>query len=1259
MQSRTPKLRFYRGSVLPCTIGVAMIAISLGSPGVVLAGSMADPPDPAIVATFYFGGTFMEGDEWKDGEAKWGTPSLWESMNRYAYHRNGALNNKGIKTYHYYHAGIGAWYAGLPAIPGVPLISGIFGDMPHCRENPRGWDEVHNGSLLDLYRGGALNHWQQLLNAEPDGKIIVNSVGQSRGGMSAIRFAQEISNLDPDNRIAWINVISTDPVWDENFPCLDDDSLEYSLPEHFVLSDKVRNYIGIYAEDERASDFHPIVPKKASPSTKRYLLTVPGSHQTLVGNPRKDGHAPSFHNWLPLPSSYKRDATPLESWRKVYRAVTWMVLKIMNSPDFGYTIFWSKPQPTPNLLAEAVAAIEDEDDWKSQLGDAQASSYDDYVQTMSFLPRIPSFKGKLTIAYAPTECILVLGYWNIVFDHYTLPRCGVVATGTGPSGGTTLMAGLDWSAEVHQNGETIFPRPVTAMWDDVEEVFTRNSSFTISAAAGTGGRIEPDGLQQVDYYGNQNFTVTIFPGYLLQDLIVDGESLGPCRDFQFTEVRRDHTIRATFDTAPPEPRWASAGPGGEINPSGKVLVNPPSLPQTRFQINPDWPNSVADVVLDKTNNLGALSTVWLHSDDFDESIEAFFSINHELRVVPSLATAGTIVGPGIDCPDGGQCTKIIPSGGEIVITSAAEGEYAFAGWTGCDQVLANPAECRMIMPLDPEKPSGNRRRVTANFILPGVDDEDGDSVDSSEEANVPDHSGVGLGDGNGDGALDSVQSFVASAVRPGSGNYHTIDVSASNEWEGAAIEAVLITDEPTGAARDPDFAFPFGVLSFRLPDTPYPIKRITIHSHGLDESSEYVFRMFDSDSGTWYTLSESEAIFTNFETDAAGRASFVVLEYEDEDTNATFFGGPALLDTDRDDIGDAHEAVLYGTNRFQRDTDGDGLDDKDEISRQLDPAHADTNRDFVRDGDQLASGGDPIDPDTDHDGMPNAYETLYGLDPLVNDTLGDLDSDGVPNGVEFESERNPAVNDEDWDQDGMPNDWEVSYLLEPEEDDSGEDPDGDGLTNLEEYLQGLDPTVDDTDVDSDGILDHVEGRDALPPPDRDGDGVPDWLDFDPTGYFYDEQTGRIVSGGQITIDGPAGLQVFGDGSDGYYRFTATVAGTYTITPIPPQNYMLSTTCLQQDPPPFDPTLLLPTNPVSLGNGENMESGFLTGDLPPICTEFYLRIDLEPDDPIVINNNIPLQQVGAIPTHGPVGSIVYAGLIALLGVVLLVTRRFLS
>jgi streptogramin lyase len=106
----------------------------------------------------------------------------------------------------------------------------------------------------------------------------------------------------------------------------------------------------------------------------------------------------------------------------------------------------------------------------------------------------------------------------------------------------------------------------------------------------------------------------------------------------------------------------------------------------------------------------------------------------------------------------------------------------------------------------------------------------------------------------------------------------------------------------------------------------------------------------------------------------------------------------AALDPDGDGLTSLEE---YGVGSDPRasDTDGDGLDDGEEVrTHETDPGDPDTDGDGAEDGAEVdVHGTDPLDPDTDGDGMPDGYEVDSGLDPLRNDAAGDLDGDGWTN----------------------------------------------------------------------------------------------------------------------------------------------------------------------------------------------------------------------------------------------------------------------
>jgi hypothetical protein len=92
------------------------------------------------------------------------------------------------------------------------------------------------------------------------------------------------------------------------------------------------------------------------------------------------------------------------------------------------------------------------------------------------------------------------------------------------------------------------------------------------------------------------------------------------------------------------------------------------------------------------------------------------------------------------------------------------------------------------------------------------------------------------------------------------------------------------------------------------------------------------------------------------------------------------------------------------------DTDGDGLDDLDELNVYgTDPGNPDTDNDGLTDGEEVnIYGTSPLTADSDGDGMPDGWELTYNLDPNVDDGGLDADNDGVSNLVEYQKGTNPT-----------------------------------------------------------------------------------------------------------------------------------------------------------------------------------------------------------------------------------------------------------
>ncbi|MTB91299.1 YSIRK-type signal peptide-containing protein, partial [Streptococcus sp. zg-36] len=179
--------------------------------------------------------------------------------------------------------------------------------------------------------------------------------------------------------------------------------------------------------------------------------------------------------------------------------------------------------------------------------------------------------------------------------------------------------------------------------------------------------------------------------------------------------------------------------------------------------------------------------------------------------------------------------------------------------------------------------------------------------------------------------------------------------------------------------------------------------------------------------------------------------------------------------------------IIHDANK---DTDGDGVSDDQEIADRTDPSKADSDGDGVNDGDEKTNGTDPLKSDSDGDGLSDGKEKELGTDPLKADS----DGDGVNDGDEKANGTDPLKADSD--EDGLSDGKEKELGTDP----TKADTDGDGVNDGEEVDKGTDPKVATSkpaetpkDSDNDGVSDEDEAKDGTDPlnSDSDGDGVND------------------------------------------------------------------------------------------------------------------------------------------------------------------------
>ncbi len=131
------------------------------------------------------------------------------------------------------------------------------------------------------------------------------------------------------------------------------------------------------------------------------------------------------------------------------------------------------------------------------------------------------------------------------------------------------------------------------------------NTYTITATAGEGGTITPNGEVTVYEGDNQDFTIVAAAGYRIASVMVDSETevVAQLVDgvYTFENVTANHTINATFEAIPTYTITATAGENGTITPNGEVVVAEGA--EQAFAIVANEGYKIASVMVDETENV--------------------------------------------------------------------------------------------------------------------------------------------------------------------------------------------------------------------------------------------------------------------------------------------------------------------------------------------------------------------------------------------------------------------------------------------------------------------------------------------------------------------------------------------------------------------------------------------------------------------------------------------------------------------------------
>jgi len=316
-------------------------------------------------------------------------------------------------------------------------------------------------------------------------------------------------------------------------------------------------------------------------------------------------------------------------------------------------------------------------------------------------------------------------------------------------------------------------------------------------------------------------------------------------------------------------------------------------------------------------------------------------------------------------------------------------------------------------------------------------------------------------------------------------------------------------------------------------------------------------------------------------------------------------------DIDNDGLTNDIEEAL-GSEPYLMDTDGDGINDKDEVHDVMNP------RDSDQDG-RL----DVVDLDDDNDGIPSVIE---GTDDIDNDNIpnyldDDSDGDGLLDADEvrlsYRDEDNDYIDDlfdvdmtnrADENGDGIIDDF---VLFDSDNDGKADIWDDDGKTSIVSKR----PLVTKKDVIISSQI--RTSMQAQQPMVIQGSVKA----YGGSGFFYCANNGKIISGiSRFMITPSHRVALIKDASEGAYQWRTEEKGIYVLQ----FNLPVGVRVVQGL---GKGRLILKENdesPSVLGKGESIaKKGYLEKTSANI-QHWYTSFEIKQGAPLFINNNIPLQ-----------------------------------
>ena len=132
----------------------------------------------------------------------------------------------------------------------------------------------------------------------------------------------------------------------------------------------------------------------------------------------------------------------------------------------------------------------------------------------------------------------------------TQGSCPWTATGgswvTIAAGGGTGSGTVSYSVSANTGASRTAASTIAGKIFTVTQAGVQNQAYSITASDGPGGSISPAGAVSISPGASQTYTITPDPRYRIQNVVVDGKSVGAQSSYTFANVTTNHTINVNF-----------------------------------------------------------------------------------------------------------------------------------------------------------------------------------------------------------------------------------------------------------------------------------------------------------------------------------------------------------------------------------------------------------------------------------------------------------------------------------------------------------------------------------------------------------------------------------------------------------------------------------------------------------------------------------------------------------------------------------------